>query len=143
MYLIELVFALKIKLTTNAYIKKSRKKKNIFFPSSFEQQYRMSSNKKSNRITKRKPRYIQDTCSVTSFSTHKSTDSTWLPPISSLLLSSSPTNTFYFERQHLSYYYTSQVYMPMIPYFFHHKKFGIEACMLQLLQARQTRYHYL
>ena len=34
--------------------------------------------------------------------------------------------------------------MPMIPYYFHHKDFGIEACMLQLeAQAKFNNYYYL
>lgn len=35
--------------------------------------------------------------------------------------------------------------MPIIPYFFHHKQFGIETCMLQLEEQRaqqMQRYHY-
>lgn len=36
------------------------------------------------------------------------------------------------------------VFMPMIPYYFHHELFGIEACMLQLEgQKRFNNYYYL
>lgn len=37
-----------------------------------------------------------------------------------------------------------RVFMPMIPYYFHHEKFGIEACMLQLEgQKKFKNYFYI
>ncbi|KAL4208992.1 hypothetical protein AB4K20DRAFT_1907914 [Rhizopus microsporus] len=62
------------------------------------------------------------------------TSPVWLPPISSLLLPSSSYS------HHHTVCTRNQTYMPIIPYFFHHKQFGIEACMLQLLEARQTKH---
>ncbi|CAO3615216.1 unnamed protein product [Mucor hiemalis] len=36
------------------------------------------------------------------------------------------------------------VFMPMIPYYFHHEKFGIEACMLQLEgQKKFNNFYYV
>jgi hypothetical protein len=94
--------------------------------------------------------------------------SSWLPPISSLMLPtlgissySPPTyikKGYYpeqFNYHEPLYGYVPQfkqvpqpkpTVMPMIPYFFHHKQFGIQACMLQLEEQRrqqmQRRHHY-
>lgn len=61
----------------------------------------------------------------------------WLPPISSLL-----TPLYY--NQVKSIPPASSVHLlPMIPYFFHHKQFGLEACMNQLEYSRQYHNHRL
>ncbi|KAG2229524.1 hypothetical protein INT48_008413 [Thamnidium elegans] len=61
-----------------------------------------------------------------------------LPPISRLLLP--PTPCYIMEPVCVS----ENIYMPVIPYYYHHKQFGIEACMLQLeAQTKFNNYYYL
>lgn len=78
----------------------------------------------------------------------------WLPPVSSLLSSCYDEHanfTFYapqVPQQHLKkknkLNTPRQVFMPMIPYYFHHKNFGIESCMLQLEgQKKFNNYYYI
>ncbi|CAO3665694.1 unnamed protein product [Rhizopus stolonifer] len=86
----------------------------------------------------KRSKYLQDSCSVASFSTSTSSENIWLPPIASLLLPPSPPSLYIRDTGQI---YHKDVYMPMVPYFFHHKQFGIEACMLQLMEARRGRYH--
>lgn len=58
-----------------------------------------------------------------------------LPPISNLL---HPVYTEPFQI------HNSRTFMPMIPYYYHHKQFGIESCMLQLeAQTKFNNYYYL
>lgn len=73
----------------------------------------------------------------------------WLPPVISLLnpdkpiepipaLTKSPPITN--KKRKLN----PPVFMPMIPYYFHHKEFGIESCMLQLEgQKKFSKYYYI
>ncbi|KAI9273546.1 hypothetical protein EDC94DRAFT_595203 [Helicostylum pulchrum] len=61
-----------------------------------------------------------------------------LPPISRILLP--PPPCYIMEPLCTS----EKTCMPMIPYYYHHKKFGIEACMLQLeAQTKFNNYYYL
>lgn len=74
----------------------------------------------------------------------------WLPPVASLL--SPPNPKLHFlppllmtdpiqKKEKPS---PHQVFMPMIPYYFHHKDFGIESCMLQLEgQKKFSKYYYI
>jgi hypothetical protein len=137
-----------------------------------------SSKKRRIMANKKRANGKASVCSVDSIissdssSIHTGSNSSWLPPISSLMLptfgasSSSPPLSFirkdcYPEK--LNFHQSLHGYapllfteplkpkpkptvMPMIPYFFHHKQFGIEACMLQLEEQKrqqiQRRYHY-
>ncbi|KAG2212742.1 hypothetical protein INT47_000719 [Mucor saturninus] len=86
------------------------------------------------------------------------TPTPWLPPLSSLLINNYPISS---AKLHVAAETTPpstipqpaannkrkthpQVFMPMIPYYFHHKDFGIESCMLQLEgQKNFNKYYYI
>lgn len=79
-----------------------------------------------------------------------------LPPISSLLsvcYNKEPNNMAFYtphmpqplkKKRKLNLNNSKQVFMPMIPYYFHHDQFGIESCMLQLEGQRKfSNFYYI
>ncbi|KAI7907918.1 uncharacterized protein BX663DRAFT_492413 [Cokeromyces recurvatus] len=71
-----------------------------------------------------------------------------MPSTNSDVISTNISNSSFVDYLYYPYYQTSfncyvpqpkATIMPMIPYFFHHQQFGIEACMLQLEAQKQQQ----